>query len=54
MFIRLGLNYAAHVAGGIAVGALAVVAFQLARKAGVLDRRTDRQDGGAERSLAEG
>ena len=54
MLIRLGLNYAAHLAGGIAVGTLAVVAFKLARKAGVLDRPTEQSDGGAEHSLVKG
>ena len=32
MLIRLGISYAAHLAGGMAAGALAVVAVHLARK----------------------
>ena len=54
MIIRLGLNYAAHLAGGIAVGALAVVALHLARKADLTGNRRDYQDDGARQPLTGG
>ncbi len=53
MLIRLGLNYAAHVAGGIAVGALAVVALHLARKADVIGRTNGRPDSGVTQPVSE-
>ncbi len=53
MLIRLGLNYAAHMAGGIAVGALAVVAIHLARKTDLLGKTSGRSDVGATQPVSE-
>ncbi len=54
MLIRLGLNYAVHLAGGLAVGALAVMAVHYARKAQASHREPAHADSAAPPAVAEG